>query len=154
MLRAPVASPPDCTKEKRWSAVNCRDAFRAKTVAVAVGMPVARHPPHKTARAYFTHAASTLDNWRRSVRAGGDAEHVRGEAIWSGCGSTAPAISSLVDCAAQERAATAGRADSERSQAEVSCREQHGIGNNPTSPCTAKHRPTVTAHGGGGAAPF
>ena len=32
MLRAPVASPPDCTKEKRWSAVNCRDAFRAKKI--------------------------------------------------------------------------------------------------------------------------
>src|SRR5439155_8777423 len=32
MLSAPVASPPDRTKEKRWSAVNCRDAFRAKNI--------------------------------------------------------------------------------------------------------------------------
>jgi hypothetical protein len=34
---------------------------------VAVGMPVARHPLHRSVRALLTHTAFTLSVWRRSV---------------------------------------------------------------------------------------
>src|ERR1700692_425447 len=35
---------------------------------VAVGMPVTRHPPHRSPRANCPHEAPTLDEWRRTVR--------------------------------------------------------------------------------------
>ena len=46
--------------------VNQRAEVR-KALGVAVGMPVTRHPPHKTVRAQLTHTASALDDWRQSA---------------------------------------------------------------------------------------
>src|SRR5258708_22267515 len=40
---------------------------------VAVGMPVARHPPHRSVPAEFPHTALILDEWRQSERRGRDA---------------------------------------------------------------------------------
>ena len=34
---------------------------------VAVGMPVAQHPPHRSPRAALPHGAPTLDEWRRNA---------------------------------------------------------------------------------------
>ena len=41
--------------------------FEPEWLAVAVGMLVTQHPPHKTVRARLTHTASTLDGWRQSA---------------------------------------------------------------------------------------
>lgn len=35
---------------------------------VAVGMSIARHPPHRPVRALLTHTVLTLDIWRRSAQ--------------------------------------------------------------------------------------
>jgi hypothetical protein len=35
---------------------------------VAVGMPIARHPPHRPVLALLAHTVPTLDAWRRSAR--------------------------------------------------------------------------------------
>jgi hypothetical protein len=35
---------------------------------VAVGMPIARHPPHRPVLALLAHTVPTLDVWRRSAR--------------------------------------------------------------------------------------
>ena len=37
-------------------------------VTVAVGMSIARHPPHRPVRALLTHTVLTLDIWRRSAQ--------------------------------------------------------------------------------------
>ena len=47
---------------------------------VAVGMPVARHPPRRSIRAEFPHTAPILDEWRQNERRETDAECVVGEA--------------------------------------------------------------------------
>ena len=39
---------------------------RFRPAHVAVGMPVARHPPHRSVRADFPHTAPTSDEWRHS----------------------------------------------------------------------------------------
>src|ERR1041384_4960382 len=41
---------------------------RSGCALVAVGMPVARHPPHRSPRANCPHGAPTLDEWRRTAR--------------------------------------------------------------------------------------
>ena len=40
---------------------------------VAVGMPIARHPPHRPVLALLAHTVPTLDAWRRSAHLGTDA---------------------------------------------------------------------------------
>ena len=44
-----------------------------KRKRVAVGTGIADRPPHRSVRALLTHAALTLDEWRRSVRRDKDA---------------------------------------------------------------------------------
>jgi hypothetical protein len=34
---------------------------------VAVGMPIARHPPHRPVLACLAHTVPTLDTWRQSA---------------------------------------------------------------------------------------
>src|SRR5579862_6548754 len=48
---------------------------------VAVGMPVTRHPPHRSPRAAFPHEAPILDGWRQSELRGKDERHAAAEAI-------------------------------------------------------------------------
>jgi hypothetical protein len=45
---------------------------------VAVGMPVARHPPHGSVRAQLAHTALTSDAWRQSECRDKGAERVAG----------------------------------------------------------------------------
>ena len=40
---------------------------------VAVGIAVARYPPHRSVRADFPHTAPTLDEWRQSEHSDMDA---------------------------------------------------------------------------------
>ena len=41
---------------------------------VAVGMPISRHPPHRSGQALLTHPAPTLSIWRQSVCRDKDAQ--------------------------------------------------------------------------------
>ena len=52
---------------------------RPERPPVAVGMPVARHPPHRSPRAVLPHEALILDVWRQSELGGMDEEHAVGE---------------------------------------------------------------------------
>src|SRR6516164_2862569 len=45
---------------------------------VAVGMPVAQHPPHRSPRAALPHEALILDEWRQSELGDMDGEHAAG----------------------------------------------------------------------------
>src|ERR1039457_491576 len=48
--------------------VPLRETARLEAVSwVAVGMPVARHPPHRSVRALLTHTVLTLDVWMQSA---------------------------------------------------------------------------------------
>jgi hypothetical protein len=49
-------------------------------VAVAVGISIARHPPHRPVRALLTHTVLTLDIWRRSAQWDMGGEHESQEA--------------------------------------------------------------------------
>ena len=55
------------------------DAYIAKMEDVAVGMPVARHPPHRSPRAALPHEALISDEWRRSDLGDRDGEHAASE---------------------------------------------------------------------------
>jgi len=57
---------------------------------VAVGMPVAQHPPHRSVRAEFPHTAPISDEWRRNERQDMDAERVVQEASDQREGRCAP----------------------------------------------------------------
>jgi len=45
------------------------------SATVAVGMPVAQHPPHRSPRAALPHEALILDGWRQSELGDMDGEH-------------------------------------------------------------------------------
>jgi hypothetical protein len=45
-----------------WSGSRC-----PSIIWVAVGMPIARHPPHRPVLACLAHTVPTLDTWRQSV---------------------------------------------------------------------------------------
>ena len=47
---------------------------------VAVGISIARHPPHRPVRALLTHTVLTLDIWRRSAQWDMGGEHESQEA--------------------------------------------------------------------------
>jgi hypothetical protein len=47
---------------------------------VAVGISIARHPPHRPVRALLTHTVLTLDIWRRSAQWDKGGEHESQEA--------------------------------------------------------------------------
>src|ERR1039457_7289174 len=48
--------------------VPLRETARLEAVSwVAVGMPVARHPPHRSVRALLTHTVLILDVWTQSA---------------------------------------------------------------------------------------
>jgi hypothetical protein len=49
-------------------------------VTVAVGISIARHPPHRPVRALLTHTVLTLDIWRRSAQWDMGGEHESQEA--------------------------------------------------------------------------
>ena len=52
--------------------------WRSGGGGVAVGMPVARHPPHRSVRAHFAHTALTSDEWPQSAAQDKDAERAGG----------------------------------------------------------------------------
>ena len=39
--------------------LGCAELFRVMVLAIAVGMPVTRHPPHRSVRAQLRHTAPT-----------------------------------------------------------------------------------------------
>src|SRR5215470_5685795 len=47
----------------------------SSSATVAVGMPVAQHPPHRSPRAALPHEALILDEWRQSELGDTDEEH-------------------------------------------------------------------------------
>ena len=55
-------------KELCYSAVTPQKEADRLVVGVAVGMSIARHPPHRAVRALLTHTVLTLDIWRRSAQ--------------------------------------------------------------------------------------
>ncbi len=63
-------------KNRAFEARNGQDETRpnGRTAIIAVGMPVARHPPHRSQRALLMHWAPTSDDWRRNAPADKDAE--------------------------------------------------------------------------------
>ena len=75
---------------------------------IAVGMPVTRHPPHRSVRAALPHTALTLDAWRQS----GHLETDAGYAGWESNDGSAPSIAASSggssDCAGRAAAARAG----------------------------------------------
>jgi len=105
--------------------------------SVAVGMPIARHPPHRPVLARLTHTVLTSDAWRQSVRWDTGAGYrlpVAGLRVALG---SVPRSSGFVGCvdvsaATTDEARVSGIApDSSR------CQEQHDIGNIPTPPTVA-----------------
>jgi hypothetical protein len=50
-------------------------AVSTVSVSVAVGMPIARHPPHRPVLARLAHTVLTFDVWRRSLQWGTGAGH-------------------------------------------------------------------------------
>src|SRR5215831_10964129 len=48
---------------------------------LAVGMPVTRHPPHRSLRAALPHRALIMDEWRQSELGDMDGEHAAWESI-------------------------------------------------------------------------
>src|SRR6516225_9778558 len=50
----------------------------SRSATVAVGMPVAQHPPHRSPRAALPHEALILDEWRQSELGDMDGEHAAG----------------------------------------------------------------------------
>jgi hypothetical protein len=57
---------------------------------VAVGMPVTRHPPHRSPRAALPHEAPILDGWRQSEPGGMDGEHAAAESTDQPASASAP----------------------------------------------------------------
>src|SRR4030095_15763682 len=57
---------------------------------VAVGMPVARHPPHRSPRAALPHEALISDVWRQSGLGGKDEEHAAAESSGQPACASAP----------------------------------------------------------------
>src|ERR1019366_7825380 len=57
---------------------------------VAVGIAVARSPPHRSVRADFPHTAPTLDEWRQSGHSDTDARCGRWESTGAPVGPCAP----------------------------------------------------------------
>jgi hypothetical protein len=99
-------------------------------LAVAVGMPVTQHPPHKTVRASLTHTASTLDDWRRSVPSDKDAKHGERESIDPSAERIGGAEPGSAGHGVIALATTSSRAASGRDLAEASFPARRGIGNN------------------------
>src|ERR1019366_1897036 len=52
----------------------CEDWWGGQSCPVAVGMPVARHPPHRSVRALLTHTVLTSDVLTQSAPQGKDEE--------------------------------------------------------------------------------
>ena len=52
---------------------SAHSSFRDIEAKVAVGITVARYPPHRSVRAAFPHTAPTLDEWRQSGHSDMDA---------------------------------------------------------------------------------
>ena len=57
---------------------------------LAVGMPVTRHPPHRSPRAALPHEAPILDGWRQSELGGMDGEHAAAESTGQPASASAP----------------------------------------------------------------
>src|SRR5215831_14258105 len=67
--------------------------LRSEPESVAVGMPVTRHPPHRSPRAALPHEALILDAWRQSELWGMDGEHEAPESIDRPVFASAPSVS-------------------------------------------------------------
>ena len=68
-----VCGPVFCTDKKVGTAKRKASWFSVIKDGVAVGITVARYPPHRSVRAAFPHTAPTLDEWRQSGHSDMDA---------------------------------------------------------------------------------
>src|SRR6266849_2305243 len=73
---------------------------------VAVGMPVAQHPPHRSPRANCPHEAPTLDEWRRTARVERDGARAEPESSAGQAVGTDPRSCGSFDCDAEAPAAS------------------------------------------------
>ena len=109
--------------------------------SVAVGMPIARHPPHRPVLARLTHTVLTSDTWRQSVpwdTGVGCRLPVAGLRAAPG---SVPRSSSFVDYVDGSDAATNEVCGSGIVPGSSRCQEQHDIGNIP-SPLTVAILPS------------
>src|SRR5260370_5307975 len=61
-----------------------------RSAMVAVGMPVTRHPPHRSPRAALPHEALISDVWRQSELGDKDEEHAAAESSGQPAFASAP----------------------------------------------------------------
>jgi hypothetical protein len=69
-LQQPLRQGPKLEKDTHscMSAIDSTSQIQVSVVGVAVGMPVTRHPPHRSVRALLTHTAPTSSQTRQRCR--------------------------------------------------------------------------------------
>src|SRR5215831_4510896 len=85
----------------------------SRSATVAVGMPVAQHPPHGSPRAALPHGALISDEWRQSELGDMDEEHVAWESIDQPAFASAPRSDDASGPDGSTWSARAGLPDSE-----------------------------------------
>src|SRR5262249_28717534 len=96
---------------------------------VAVGIPIARYPPHRAVLARLTHTVLTSDTWRQSVQWDTGVGHRQlgaGLRVAPGTGSRTSGASGSVD---ESDAATSEARGSGIAPGSSHCQEQRGTGN-------------------------
>ena len=103
---------------------------------VAVGIPIARHPPHRPVLAHLTHTVPTLDAWRRNEHWGtGEGWRLRGVGLRAAPGS-GPKSTDSAGCGGEADATGGGVQSSGTLQGASRYREWRG---------TESIRPPLTA---------
>src|ERR1700689_3683060 len=121
-------------------------------LSVAVGMPVAQHPPHRSVRAEFPHTALILDEWRQIACRDRDAVHAVKTTSDQTVVRCAPIRYSASGCDGEACFATGVSADTERCSSPEDFPVQRGIDRNPARRSAAMSRFGSAARASGGAA--
>ena len=90
----------------------CRRPVRRHPVRVAVGISVARYPPHRSPRAALPHEALILDEWHQSELGGKDVGRAELGSIAPPVDAFSPSSNNPSGRDESEPAATAGSPDS------------------------------------------
>ena len=105
-------------RTRRWKYIHYVDLSGAdelydlQNVRVAVGISVARYPPHRSPRAALPHGALILDEWRQSELGDKDVGRAALGSIGPPVDAFAPNSGNPSDCDGSEPAATAELPDS------------------------------------------
>src|SRR5450755_2163872 len=91
----------------------------SNSAMVAVGMPVARHPPHRSPRAALPHEALISDVWRQSELGDKDEEHAAEESSGQPAFASAPTSD---DASGPDGSTSSSRAESPDSGKRTDCR--------------------------------